>query len=346
MQLTIQGNGVTHDVRVVVPERDEVDFLDLLDDVYEWEPEQVSAVKLAAREARRSAEEAAGSAGEAGRIAAAFRGAERLEGWAESASGAAASAASSAGEAASSAEAAAGSASEAEQSASSAASSAATADSHAKRAGTHANQAGSHASAASESAKAADASATAAAGSAGKAKAEADRATRQASAASTSAGEAKQHADRAEGVVDTVRWDDDKLTVAGKTSPSLRGPKGDKGEQGDSGASTWDAVSGKPNTFPPTAHQHKMKDITDLPRITSAASLSTIMQRDSNGRALIYSEVAPQQPYHVTHKKYVDDQDKSTLAEARALVETRAVVKQVTSPPSRPEPGVLYVIPE
>ena len=73
VQLTIQGNGVTHDIRVDVPDEDEVDFLDLLEDVYEWEPEQISAVKLAAREARKAADEA-------GRIASAFRGAEQLEG--------------------------------------------------------------------------------------------------------------------------------------------------------------------------------------------------------------------------------------------------------------------------
>ena len=58
VQLTIQGNGVTHDVRVDVPDEEEVDFLDLLDDVYDWEPEQISAVKLAAREARKAADEA------------------------------------------------------------------------------------------------------------------------------------------------------------------------------------------------------------------------------------------------------------------------------------------------
>src|SRR5699024_1083521 len=95
-QISIQGNGVTHDIRVDVPDEDEVDFLDLLEDVYEWEPAQVSAVKLAAREARKAADEA-------GRIASAFRGAEQLEGWAESASGSAASGMQCAGDAARSA---------------------------------------------------------------------------------------------------------------------------------------------------------------------------------------------------------------------------------------------------
>ncbi|TYR17498.1 hypothetical protein FYJ88_01155 [Corynebacterium urealyticum] len=275
------------------------------------------------------------------------------------------SAGESAGAAGEAAEAAAGSAGEAEQSASSASSSAATAESHAKRAGSHANEAGSHASAAGESAKRASASAGAAAGDAGRAKQEADRATTQADKATESAGEAKGHADRAEGVVDTVRWDDDKLTVAGKTSPSLRGPRGQKGEPGDSGASTWDTITGKPDLVTEHEfidlqtgiseaieqkadkdHKHKVSDITDLPAITNQSTGGTLMKRDSTGRVNINPSSAPLYSYHVTHKKYVDDQDKATLAEARALVETRTVVKQVTSPPSTQEPGVLYVIPE
>lgn len=275
----------------------------------------------------------------------------------------------SAGESASSASgsaaAAAGSASEAAVSASSAASSAATAESHAGRAGSHADQAGAHASAASESAKGASASAGAAAGDAGRAKQEADRAASQATAATESAGEAKGHADRAEGVVDSVRWDADRLTVMGKTSPSLRGPKGPKGEQGDSGASTWDAITGKPDLATRNdlinqgldyrnalqekadkAHQHKMSDITDLPKVQSGGLPNTLAQRDNIGRLLVNSAAPPQQPYHVTHKKYVDEKDAATLAEARALVETRPKIKLVTTPSAVLEDDVLYVIPE
>lgn len=230
------------------------------------------------------------------------------------------SASESAGAAGEAAEASAGSAGEAGEFASSASSSAGVAESHAKRAESHANEAGSHASAANESAKSASASAEAAAGSSDTAGGEADRATEQARAASTSAGEASAHADRAESVVDSVQWDDDRLTVAGKTSPPLRGPKGDKGEQGESGASTWDAISGRPETYPPEAHQHKMSDITDLP------------------------SAYPPGPH--THDVDSIDGLADELAEARALAETRAVVKQVTTPPDTPEPGVLYVIPE
>ena len=306
VQLTIQGNGVTHDVRVDVPDEDEVDFLDLLEDVYEWEPAQISAVKLAAREARKAADEA-------GRIASAFRGAEQLEGWAESASESAAAALRSAGEAAGSAEAAAGSASEAAVSAGEAADSAGVATERAGAAGDSAASAAGSAESAGVAAGRAESSAAAAAAS-----------ESAAGAAATSAGrsatEASAHADRAEGIVDSVSWDDDRLTVAGKTSPSLRGPKGDRGAPGEAGASTWDAISGRPEAYPPEPHTHVMADIADLP-----------------------SEYPPE-PH--THDVGSIDGLADDLAEVRAVAESRAVVRQVADPPSDYEPGVLYVIPE
>lgn len=86
-----------------------------------------------------------------------------------------------------------------------------------------------------------------------------DRTQKYASAAAQSASEAKgsatsakQDADRAASIADSTSWDGDKLTVNGKTSPSLTGPKGDPGPKGDSGpkgdpgASTWNDVTGKP----------------------------------------------------------------------------------------------------
>ena len=308
---------------------------------------------------------------------------ERLAGEAAGALEAAEAATRAAGEAA---EAAAGSASEAEQSASSAASSAATADSHAKRAGTHANQAGAHASAASESAKSASASAGASAGDADRAKQEADRATTQADKATESATEASTHADRAEGVVDTVRWDDDRLTVAGKTSPSLRGPKGAKGEPGGvrgvaiEGNGTdpqatgqqalalgWSAVGRGSDS---AAVGHAAQAGGDYSAAVGYAAQATTTATTAIGpgheittpgethigvpktiteeldipssRVVLHGTVEatepPTRPEHLANKGMVD--------EARALVETRAVVKQVTSPPSSFEPGVLYVIPE
>lgn len=48
--------------------------------------------------------------------------------------------------------------------------------------------------------------------------------------AEEAARSAKADADRVERVASTTSWSGDKLTVFGKTSPSLRGPKGDPGD--------------------------------------------------------------------------------------------------------------------
>ena len=81
-----------------------------------------------------------------------------------------------------------------------------------------------------------------------------------ASRASTSEENAKSSADRAARIADSTSWDGDRLTVNGKTSPSLRGPKGDPGA---SGASSWADITGKPSTFPPSSHRHSSSDISD-----------------------------------------------------------------------------------
>ena len=371
---------------------------ELLEDAFTYSPpviQEAQLYKAQAREAAKRAEAAAAVVGSA----------QRVGEWADAseaaskASKAFAGAAKESSEAsAKSAAASAGSASEAEQSASSAASSAATADSHAKRAGSHANEAGAHASAAGESASAASGSAGAASSSADNAKAEADRAADRATAAASSATEASTHADRAEGVVDTVRWDDDKLTVAGKTSPSLRGQKGDKG---DPGGVRGVAIEG--NDTDPVASGTKSlalgwgakamgnvstavgRDARAVRGYTTAVgynslahgSYSTAVGYGAQASSAHGESVAvgygvtttspkqtrignPDSAFHVslagdvrltseparddnaTTKKYVD----GAVAETRAFAESRAVVKQVTSPPSTQEPGVLYVIPE
>ena len=48
--------------------------------------------------------------------------------------------------------------------------------------------------------------------------------------AEKSASSAKADADRAANIASSTSWNGDKLTVNGKTSPSLRGPKGDPGD--------------------------------------------------------------------------------------------------------------------
>lgn len=100
----------------------------------------------------------------------------------------------------------------------------------ATRAETAAGNAKRSESSASSSASGAKSSASAAASSASKAATSEQAAARSASAAATSASSAKSDADRAANIASSTSWNGDKLTVNGKTSPSLRGPKGDPGE--------------------------------------------------------------------------------------------------------------------
>ena len=60
------------------------------------------------------------------------------------------------------------------------------------------------------------------------------------------------------------------------------GPQGLKGETGDTGASTWDGITDKPSTFPPSAHTHAISDITDLQtELDSKSSISTLADASS-----------------------------------------------------------------
>lgn len=149
------------------------------------------------------------------------------------------------------------------------------------------------ASAAKASEKAAAGSASAASSSASSAKqsennaaAAKSAAAGSASAAASSASSAKQDADRAvaartatENIANSTSWSGDQLTVNGKTSPSLRGPKGDPG------AST-------------------MADISDLPEITPLARANAVVQRLDNGHILVLND--PPNSFSAVNKGYVD----------------------------------------
>jgi len=58
-----------------------------------------------------------------------------------------------------------------------------------------------------------------------------------------------------------------KVTIAPKVTTSTvlkTGATGLPGAVGATGASTWDAVTGKPSTFTPSAHIHAIADTTGL----------------------------------------------------------------------------------
>lgn len=270
VQITIQGNGVTHDVRVHVPEEAEVDFLDLLGDVYEWEPAQVSAVKLAAREARQAAEEAT-------RIASGFQGIEKIEGWVESASSSETAAADSAS--AASASAAAASTSETD-----AATSAQAAAESATAAGDSRDEAGVFADRAEKAAVASEESATKSASSAAAAKASSDTATEAAGRAETAAQATAEDREATGTSAAAAAADADRAFNEAERAKQIAG--------GD---------------FAPTEHQHTVSDITDLQEITPAAAPNSIPLREMDTMIRVGAHKPPKYPGHLTHKKYVDE---------------------------------------
>lgn len=64
-----------------------------------------------------------------------------------------------------------------------------------------------------------------------------------ATSAKASEDAAKGHADRAGRIADSTSWSGDKLTVNGKTSPSLTGPKGDRGPKGQDGEVKFESLT-------------------------------------------------------------------------------------------------------
>lgn len=132
---------------------------------------------------------------------------------------------------------------------------------------------------AASSAEGAKTSASSASSSASKASTSEKNAAKSAAAAAGSASSAKSDADRAANVANSTSWNGDRLTVNGKTSPSLRGPKGDPG------AST-------------------MADISDLPEITPLARENAVVQRLANGHILVLDD--PPNSFSAVNKGYVD----------------------------------------
>lgn len=152
----------------------------------------------------------------------------------------------------------------------------------------------------------------------------ANRAVQSAKQAEGSAASAKQEADRAANIASSTSWNGDKLTVNGKTSPSLTGPQGPKGEsgpqgptgptgpqgptgpKGDAGASAWGDITGKPSTFPPSSHRHTSSDISDASNDAGDPQFRgrLIKARNHDGKIFYYQH--PTEGIELSNKSYVD----------------------------------------
>lgn len=155
----------------------------------------------------------------------------------------------------------------------------------------------------SDSASAAKKSAGEASTSATAAKTAETKASSQATAAAKSATAAKADADRAAGVADSTSWKGDQLTVNGKTSPHLTGPKGDRGPAGESGK--WTDLTGVPTKFPPEDHKHVSADITDsVSYFGSPGFANRVVRTHTSGH--LHDANDPSEDNQLARKAYVD----------------------------------------
>ena len=98
-----------------------------------------------------------------------------------------------------------------------------------------------------------------------------------------------------------------------------------------------------------TSHKHTMADITDLPPVSDAPKGDTLVVRSASGAI---RAAYPQGPDNVATQKYVDDEVAKkadvnhTHSEYATRADLAAAIRLVSSPPSSPTSGVLYVVPE
>lgn len=229
------------------------------------------------------------------------------------------------------------------------------------------------ASAADVSAKAAKASQDAATGSASSAKqsesnaaSSKNAAARSASDAAISAGNAEKSAGaakaaqaRSEEIATSTSWDGDKLTVNGKTSPSLRGPKGEKGETGSVENVSWDDITGKPAAYPPAPHTHTTAQVEGLDdalagkadkghkhKIEDVDGLKERLDgQDRAARDVYASLIETKRGLSVkADESYVKSQIASTRSYVDRAVASGSKIKVVSSLPSYPDSSTVYIV--
>ena len=106
-----------------------------------------------------------------------------------------------------------------------------------------------------------------------------------------------------------------------------------KGDDGKPGTTMWSGLTDKPTVFPPASHTHTLADISNAPNShTSAQTASTLMSRDSAGRARVNN---PSNSLDIANKSYVDGAD----ATLRARVDSRPAVFSGDGPPPANIPG-------
>ena len=167
-----------------------------------------------------------------------------------------------------------------------------------------------------------------------------DAAEGHANAAASSAGDAQGAAGRADEsaqqvreIAESTRWDGDQVTVNGKQSPHLTGPRGPQGPPGR-------AENINLDQYARVGHKHTMSEISDLPSVSASASSDSIAKRNSGGTLSISD---PDFSGHAATKRYVD---KEVRGVRDRVGELESRIQLVNALPDNPDPKTLYLVGE
>ncbi|MFR9865599.1 hypothetical protein ACL1I5_10735 [Corynebacterium striatum] len=206
-------------------------------------------------------------------------------------------------------------------------------------------------------------------------------------AAATSAGNAKKAEDaakaaqaRSEEIATSTSWSGDKLTVNGKTSPSLTGPPGPKGDTGsvenvswddisgkpdlastweqvkgkpDAFPTTWDEVKDKPESFPPGKHEHEIREVNGLTELlldksprSHTHTLSQISDApNTHTPSAVPDTLMSRDAYGRAHiSTPVHDGQIANKRYVDAAVSSGSKIKVVSSLPSYPDSSTVYIV--
>ncbi|MFR9969240.1 hypothetical protein ACL1HL_01035 [Corynebacterium striatum] len=190
--------------------------------------------------------------------------------------------------------------------------------------------------------------------------------------AEKSAGAAKAAQARSEEIATSTSWSGDRLTVNGKTSPSLTGPPGPKGETGSVEnvswadisdkpdlASTWEQVKGKPATYPPAPHTHTTAQVTGLDaalkgkadkghrhKVEDVDGLKERLDQQDAAAREVYGSIIDVRRVlsSKADESYVKSQIASTRSYVDRVVADGSKIKVVSSLPSYPDSSTVYIV--
>lgn len=196
----------------------------------------------------------------------------------------------------------------------------------------------------------------------------AGRAEEHAAAAESSAGRAESSAQQVREIAESTRWDGDQVTVNGKQSPHLTGPRGPQGPPGRAENINLDQYARLDDLSDKVSRSEldmrfKTHRVRTTHYLSDKSEIGTPIATGNNGFLVVKGRILmgegaeismndpsnisalnpPKNRYNVTNKQYVD-KEISAVRDRVGALESR--IQLVTALPDNPDPQTLYLVGE